>query len=410
MSGLTRHAARWTSLGRDAKLILLYTAIKSLGNSAFMLFFNLYVLSLGFQNDFVGSLRGLNAIPAIFLSLGMGILARRVGAKRSLLMAGGGIAATYAALALASNAPALIAARLAFATATLLAGVSFSPMLSNCCEDHQRATLFSTNQSLMRFMDVVGNLVAGLLPGTIAVALGVGAESALAYRGTLLLASGFALLALIPLSMVRAERDAAVPSAGFDWQLLRRRIPLWGRLILPDFLMSFGIGLFIPFFNVYFKQEFAISDVKLGTIVAVSGLLTGFATLAGPWLSERVGQMRAILMTEGLSIPFMLALSLATDLRIVLVAYWLRAALMRMSNPLYMSFMMSAVPADERSMLNSLWTLFYSAGSAITAFVSGHVQMRHGFQPIFFVATAFYSVAIAVTYFLFGRSQPTEPA
>ncbi|NLS75776.1 MAG: MFS transporter [Chloroflexi bacterium] len=397
-----RFARKWLSLGRDANLVLAYTLLKSLGSCAFTLFFNLYVLSLGYEADFVGLLMGLAAFPSIFLSMPVSFLSRRLGPRRSLVVSEVGVTAALAAVAFSTTPAALIATRTLLSCIMLLTDIATFPMVARCCAPEQRDTLFSANHSVMLFSGVLGNVVAGLLPALFAATWGLEAEGALAYRLTLLVGAALFGLSALPLLRVQPDRQAVTARYANPLRLMAK-LPEWGKLILPQLIFSLGASLFFPFFNVYFKQNFGISDAMLGVVFAVAGLFTGITSLLAPLASEKWGQVRAIIVVTLASLPFMLAMGWTGSVVVAVAAYWFRGAICKMGDPLYHALLMNSVDEDERPLLNGLFTMSSRLAGTFMPYVSGLVQVRQGFGPLYTSAAILYAVATFTIYLYFYR-------
>src|SRR5512139_3375678 len=106
--------------------------------------------------------------------------------------------------------------------------------------------------------------------------------------------------------------------------------------------------------NLFFKETFPISDKVLGTLFAVSAVITGTVTLASPVLADRWGRIRSLVLTQLTSIPFLLLIGFSGVFWVSGVAFWVRAALMNMGNPLYNAFAMEQVTDRERATVSGL--------------------------------------------------------
>ena len=406
MEGLSRYTRRWTALGRQARLMLLYRLLISVGAAPFALFFSLYVLSLGYQADFLGLLMGASALPAIFFAVPLGFLARRWGARRTCMV---GILCTtgaVVAVCLSTTASALLATRALLGAAMLLPEIALFPLLAGSSRPEQRATLFSADHSVMTLADLVGNMAAGVLPALAMRALGIVPESAGAYRVAMLAGAGIMISSLLPVALVTEQRGGPSSTYANPFALFRQ-FPRWGRLVVPNIIFSIGASLFLPFINVYFRQVFGVPDALLGSLFAMMALVTGLAGLAAPLAAERLGQMRAIIALQLCSLPFLLGLGLFRWLPVIAACFWLRAALCKTADPLYSAFMMDQVEDVDRPLVNSLSTLTHRIGGTFMPFISGMIQIRYGFPPIFVGAALIYLLGSGSIYILFAR--PMRP-
>ena len=78
---------------------------------------------------------------------------------------------------------------------------------------------------------------------------------------------------------------------------------------------------------------------------------------------------------------------------------------MNMASPLYSAFAMEHTSEAERGSVNSVMQLSWNVGWAIGPYVSGAVQARWGFAPLFAATSVFYAGAIGLTWQLFHASE-----
>jgi MFS family permease len=411
MRALAEQMRRVAGLGRNAKLFLAMTAVSGLGNGMFQLFFNLFVLARGNDETFLGLVMSLWSLSALGLGLPMGILADRVGRKRSLLL--GSVLSTLGVLTVVLSPldwPLLVAAVVWGGGNAVYMATGPAFMAENAVPS-QRSTLFSTHMGVMLLVSFAGSVIGGPLPAWFGSLSGHGPESASAYRATLLVSAIIMGLALIPLLMIRERSRSAVEGhagLGLSLQALLRRDVL--RLLVPQLVISLGAGLLIPYLNIFFKQRFAISDSLLGLAFGISQLGMGLATLVAPIFAERWGNVRTIVASELASLPFLLALGFVPVLPVAVGAFWLRATLMNMGGPLYIAFAMEQAEEDERGKLGAMLGLTWSVGRGIGPGISGVVQQQVGFTPLFLATGATYLVAALLLQVFFGGvEQRGEP-
>jgi len=396
----------------NAQLFLLSTIIGGVTFSSFQLFFNIFLRSRGYDLDFIGLLNAIPSGAALVVGVPMGIISDRLGRRRAMLI--GLTVATLAAWALvATEAQGLMVLMSAVTgVANSLYFLSMAPFMMRASREKERTLLFSLNFGLMTISGSVGNLLAGQLPAWFARGLGVGAESPEAYQAVLvasILAGG---LALIPVYFIRDARWAGLrpdPAIGReDFRKLFRPAVL--KLAAPNVIIGFGAATLIPYLNLFFKDKFHIGDDQLGLLFSLAATLTGFATVVGPRLAEKLGsKVKAVVFTQGGSLLFLLVMGFVPIYWIAGLAFLVRGALMNMSNPLYSAFAMENTPERERGAVNSVMQLMWEVGWTVGPYLSGVVQARWGFTPLFISTTVLYSLAIAFTW-LFFRHAETQPA
>jgi MFS family permease len=178
-----------------------------------------------------------------------------------------------------------------------------------------------------------------------------------------------------------------------------------GRIFLPNIIISMGAAILIPYMNLFFKETFPISDALLGTIFSVSSVITGVATLASPLLANRWGRIRALVLTQLVSIPFLLLIGFSGVFWVAAAAFWVRAALMNMGNPLYSAFAMQQFTERERATVSGLMGMSWNIGWTLGPYLSGYMQEHPdiGFQPIFVVTCTLYVIASLLEKLFFQR-------
>jgi len=394
------------ALRRNARLYLLSALPSGLGLSVYFLFFNLYVLSLGESREFLGLLQALPSAFTLIMGIPAGMLGDRLGRRWALLIGGGvGPLALWAFL-MSPSRPLMLVWTVVQGAANALYWVNIAPFLVQNSSEEERAFLFSADWSLMSLALFVGSLVAGGLPAFLAGRMDVGPESAGAYRTAMLVGMGLSLLAMLPLWLTREARGpglrtTALPGLGDVFHL---KAPVV-KLFLPTLLIGFGAGLLIPYMNLFFKERFPIDDRALGTIFAPSELFTAVVSMAGPALALRLGKIRSVVFTEMASLGFLLIIGFVPVLPIATVAFWLRGALMNAGTPLLSAFVMEQTPEEKRGTVNSIVAMADQLGRMIGPAISGAVQARAGFAPLFLATSVLYALSAGLTYVFFRDAE-----
>jgi len=193
--------------------------------------------------------------------------------------------------------------------------------------------------------------------------------------------------------------------------------PLWtttARMTAPQILIGFGAAILIPYLNVFFKYRFNISDSLLGVLFSMSSLLIGIGSLLAPRLATLLsGKIRAVVATQVSSLVFLLVLGFAPFLWMSSLGFLARTALMNMSAPLYSAFCMERTLEEHQGVVNGVLNLSWNVGWAVGPFISGLVQDRYGFGPLFVSTTVLYAMASALIWVFFRRAETgdaTQPA
>jgi MFS family permease len=72
---------------------------------------------------------------------------------------------------------------------------------------------------------------------------------------------------------------------------------------------------------------------------------------------------------------------------------------------LYSAFCMERAPEGKRGAVNSVIQIAWQAGWAIGPFLSGFVQGRWGFPPLFVATAVFYGLAVTAIGRFFGSEE-----
>jgi len=301
----------------------------------------------------------------------------------------------------------LIAASVLSGVGAGFAQITALPFLVVASSEEERTHLFGVQFAVNTLFGVAGSLAGGALPGLLSRPFGIPAEGAAAYRAMLLLALALAVVALVPLALIRGggtaprreRRAERGPSTGVA-----------GRLILIQLTIGLGAGVLMPFVNVFYKLRFHVPDPVLGSLFAAASLCIGLGGMGTPLLAERIGKVRTMVAMQSLSIPFLFLMGFSPVFALSATGYLVRTALMNMGVPVFNAFAMGAVPDRTRAITASLLTLGWNAGWGVSAWASGWVQMQFGFGPVFLVTACFYSLSILMMYLFFRGMSEIRPA
>jgi MFS family permease len=394
------------TFNRSARLFLLATILDGIVFSGWSLFFNFYILERGFPRDFLGLVNSMPSISALLFGIPIGMLSDRLGRKRSMLI-GVGASITCMGLQVTVLDPNLILL-MAFlgGMASMLYFLSHAPFMMKVSDTENRTLLFSLSFGLVTLSGAVGSLFAGQLPALFGDLLEVPARSAPAYQAVLLFSVSLSLLTLIPLSLIRepktvqSEADLARAKTSL-WKVVTRRETL--KLATPNLLIGLGAAILIPYMNVFFADRFSLPDRQLGLLFSLSALLTGVGSVLAPRLSTGLGgKIRAVVFTQAASLAFLMMIGFSPYLWLVSISFLMRGTLMNMAVPLYHAFAMEQIREREQGTVNSVIELAWQVGWAVGPYLSGVVQQRYGFTPLFITTGVLYLSSIGLTWAFFS--------
>jgi MFS family permease len=405
---------QFRSLNRAARLFLLALFFDGLLFSGWNLFFNLYIIDAGHSRDFLGLVNAAPSLTALLLGVPMGLLSDRIGRKRSMII--GFTLANIAILGMIlgkSETMILVMALILGATSQLYV-LSQAPFMMRTSDDKTRDILFSLSYGMFPLASTAGNLLAGFLPGLFKSWLGIN-SSALAYQGVLLFSAISSFIVLVPIAFIREPKSVkpeikaeSTEKGSPIWKVLLR--PLILKLSIPNLVIGLGAAILVPYFNVYFSERYQMKDASLGLMFSMGFLLTGIACILGPRLVGNLGgKVRMVVLGQSISLIFLLMIGFSPWPWLAVIGFLMRGALMNMVAPLFDAFALEQCHEAEHGTVNSIRNLAWNVGWAVGPYLSGVVQQRYGFSPLFVSTAILYGIGISLTWFFFRPRATKEP-
>ena len=84
-----------------------------------------------------------------------------------------------------------------------------------------------------------------------------------------------------------------------------------------------------------------------------------------------------------------------------MIGFLARGALMNMVAPLFDAYSLELTDEHEHGAVNSIRNLAWNVGWTVGPYLSGVVQERWGFTPLFINTAVLYAVAIGLTWLFF---------
>lgn len=392
---LSIYAERVKAFHPNARLYLISVVITGAALGVYRLLFNFYVLSLGYNEALLGTLITTSSLTALLAALPMGYLVDILGQKKALIYGATCVILAIVMMVLFPNAGVFIAMNVVLGLGQSLNMVAMGPFLMENSGEKERTYLFSFASGLAMASGFVGNWVGGYLPTWMAGWQGVTPTSSTAYGlalGVIAAAAGAGIVPLLflrPTTLPGERRSMFAPISYFA-----KNTGLLGKLVLPMLVTSLGAGLIMPFMNVFFRQVHHQPDTVIGSMFAWGSLAMGIGLLIAPPLADRYGKIQVVVVTQALSIPFLVLLGFSPVYFLSAAAYYIRLTLMNMSGPVYQTFVMERVEPSARATVASLVSMANNVGWAFSPQVSGWLQVNYGFDPAFGLTIVLYLTSI----------------
>jgi MFS family permease len=410
MAGILRtYLSRVRQFSPNARLYLAGIIVTGAALGILRLLFNFYVLSLGMDERVVGQLTSTNSTSALLLALPMGYLADKIGRKGAFLIGGLGLALSIVGMILWPVRGVLFVMNVLSGAAQSLSAVAMSPFLIENSGEQERTYLFSLASGAQMTASFVGNSIGGNLPTWIGTWRGYSPTSSNAYAGALTVVAVVAAIGLLPYLFMKSPQLQKSERALFaPFEYAAKQPALLGKLILPMLITSIGAGLFMPFMNVFFRVIHHQPDPVIGTTLAWGALAMGIGLIIAPPIAERMGKIQLVVVTQGLSIPFLALLGFAPWFWLSSVAYYFRIALMNMSGPVYQTFVMEKVEPEARATVASLVSMANNFGWALSPSISGWLQVKYGFSPVYLCVLVLYILSVYLYWRFFWQPAPRQ--
>lgn len=389
----------------NARFYLLGIIFSGVGTGVYRLLFNFYVLSLGYDEAFLGQLITVSSLTALIAAFPMGYLSDLLQRKNAMILGSIGTIISITLMLLFPSRMMFMLMNIVMGASRALTQISTGPFVVENSTEVERAYLYSFSMGFMNTANFVGNWIGGYLPKWMGLWQRVVPTSTTAYAWALGVAAIGAVLGILPFLFIRQQKREEMEERSIfaPLQYFKENPVLLGKLILPTLLISMGAGLVMPFMNVYFRTVHHQSDSIIGTIFAWGSAATALGMLIAPMLSDRWGKMPVVMATQGLSVPFLAILGFSPSFEFVVIAYYVRMALMNMSTPIYQTFALEQIAPSARGMVASLNSMAWSFGWAFSPIISGWVQVRWGFGPAFAGTMALYAAAVGLYWQFFLR-------
>lgn len=402
------------NLNRNTKKFLISTLLYGFSYSVWDLFFNLYILSLGFGSEVLGVIRTATPLAALVLGIPLGFLSDRIGRRTSMIL---GLVAGFGGMILEVHLtqPWLIVFfGLLQGAGIMLYQVAQAPFIMGASRRENQAMVFSLNFGLMILASTIGSLVAGQVPTLLEHSLGIAQGTALSYRWVITAGLILAATSLVPIALLDKEsaQKAAAANKPSIREIIREmaRRPVVRRLAIVNVLIGLGASVLIPYLNVFLKTKFGISDNLLGLVFSLSSLLVFFGSLLAPWMIKVARSwIIPIVATQSTSLIFLFTLGFSPALWVAIASLLLRNILMQCPTPIMDNFAMLASPTQEQGTVASIRAAAWQAGQTAGLFLSGLIQTRFGFSPLFIITGLLYALAALLSWLYFRPLEKELP-
>ena len=389
---------------RDARLYILSNAFSSFAFGISTVIFNLYMVEAGFSEDFLGFFLSISMFATAGIAILAGMFTDRHARKRIVLIT---IFVNFLMICIeyTSLDPwILMFSQVIFGLSSAFNQVSWGPYITDLSSNEERAHLFGFSSGISLLSVLAGNLLGGFMPELLR---GTATSLFIPYRLTL----WFSIVPMLigGLMVVFMSQDVCVTNtSSFGLQNVKN----WkfiGQYATTVTTVGLGAGMIVLFFNIFFKQEFAADSSLIGIIFGINTIVLAIGNFAAPALSDRIGKVRTVVLTEALSVPFLLMIAWAPVLYLAVIAYVARTALMNMGGPVSSALFMECLTKEERATATGIVRTGDSFVRGVAANIGGMLLAAGLYRLPYLLVSGLYVLAV-ILFYVFFKSKEAELA
>lgn len=390
---------------RDARLYVASSSIGALSFGVSNVIFNLYLQDAGLSEDFIGFFLSISMFATAGIAFIAGSVSDRMSRKKTILRANViafvAVAVQYTVL----DQTSLILSQIFIGLTGAFSQVSWSPYITELSTDRERAHLFGFASGLSLLAVLAGNLLGGFLPDFFAnlLSIGPGGSLVIPYRFALwlsLIPNAISILLVVPMSRDTPgdSRVRIALSNVKNWDFI-------GKYATTVSIVGLGAGMIVMFFNLFFKQEFAADSRLIGIIFAINTVVLSAGNFLAPAMADRIGKVRTVVITEALSVPFLLLIYSAPTIQLAVLGYVTRTVLMNMAGPVSNAFFMEGLAKEERATAVGVVRTGDSLVRGIAANIGGWLLAAGFYRLPYILVSGLYILSIILFYAFFKKRE-----
>jgi len=386
--------------GRNTWLMLAVFGVSGFGYFGIQaVLFNLYLLRLGYDAQFIGTLIGFGQLVWAMMALPAGAFGRRFGAKPALYLWHGLHGLGFAIVLCAQFfppqflTPVIVFGWMVFWIGGAFGGSNAAPFMMRSAPRSVLSLVFSTQVIMFSIMGFVGSIVAGVLPAALTTLSGASATDPAPFRAALSLTAICHGISVLILTRLRDQPDE---SASGTVSMVGRPTAVllfWGGLM---FLVTASEGSVRSFFNVYLDRQLQMPTADIGVVFGVAQFFSILGAFGAPFLLRRLGASRLILFATVTS-GVVLGLLAAAQLSWVASSAYIGVILLSAVSTAARTIMSQELVAGHwRILIAGVTTIGLGLGWASSAAIGGVLVNAFGFGTYFFIAAGLAILAAAL--------------
>jgi MFS family permease len=409
-------------ISRDIAILIASGAVRNFGFGFYNVIFAIYLAKLGFSTVTIGTVVSLATLSGVAQTLVGSVLMDHYSRKRMMIFWGlltvigsGVMAWSSDPLVVATmSALGLIGARAGGSGAGGLGGpvmVGQVAMLADKTPDVKRNSVFAINALALHTAGSLGAFLAAL-PDFFQAR---GWDELSSYRWLFGIGCVTSLFYVVIISFYREGESArkAHDSDAAQRFTVRDIIPqkskkFVGKMALLGAFDSFGSSLHSSLLSYWFFVVYGASVSEIGPLFAISNLIGSATLLVGAKLADRIGNVKATVLTHLPAPLLLILLPFCPDFHSAAILQIVRQAVSRMDNPIKQSYMMALVPREERARARGFTTVCQRLSGSFSPSAAAYMMSAISTSLPFFLGGAIQFVHDILYYFTFRNIKPPE--
>lgn len=390
---------------RNAKLYLCALFFFYISMGAFSMLQGLYIKELRMDEKFLGDIIALKTAAIAICAIPCSAIVNKFGKKKGIFMAMFFVPIAIILQGLFVDKIALVIFSIFQGAMNAFLSVSESPFFMENTTEKNRISLFSFSFADNVFSTMIGYFGIGGISST----LNNGMKLVQALKYSIILAGMLGILSCVFILRIKENIRIEQPkNEKYLDQFIRGVIKVFSQknslnFLIYNAIIGFGAGLVVPYFNVYLKYRVNASPWQIGIIMGLAQGAMGIGGIITPFLAQRFGRVKTIIICQIISIPFLMLIALPSYLIVISIALFIRNALMNMTGPITGNLSMEMVDKYERPIFSGVNNLCGNLSRALSAVVAGYIMSNfaNGYELPYFFTAILYIIATLQFYFAF---------
>jgi MFS family permease len=385
-------------LGRSFFIFLAASCLFNVGMFMFVLLYNLYLLDIGYKEDFLGWLSSVTTAGNMVGTVFAVILNRRIGLQRSVMLCFVATGAIAALRSLAVGQVALLALGFTAGLFFALWAISITVIVAQVTTAAIRPYAFSVYLATVIGIGIVADPLGGHLPIWLNRLFGP-AGAAQSKQWALLLSAAIVSLAVLPAIYLRFPGAARNARASYP------RSSFVIRFLIAVAVLNIATASFNPFSNTYFASYLKMQTQHIGFVFSGSQLAQVIAILLSPLILRRFGLIWGVVSMELAAGISLATLATGPPVLLATLAFAGYTAFQWMDEPAMETLLMTKVRPHERSGASALMYMVIFASGALAAPVAGAGLTRFGYPAVIVSASLLLVVGALSFGFLLSNEE-----